>query len=112
MKELGLKEINNVSFVRADGATLDKILLIRNYIAYGQPTKVILDEIIRKRGFLKKKEDGKETQTRLPISDNVVVEELLGSKGIICIEDLIEAFWRCKTSPELYEAARSVIWPI
>jgi len=48
----------------------------------------------------------------LPISDNVVVEELLGSKGIICIEDLIEAFWRCKTSPELYEAARSVIWPI
>jgi hypothetical protein len=54
LKELGLKEINNVSFVRADGSTLDKILLIRNYVAYGQPTKVILDEIIRKRGFLKK----------------------------------------------------------
>lgn len=48
----------------------------------------------------------------MPISDNVVVEELLGSKGIICIEDLIDAFWRCKTAPEPYEAARSVIWPI
>ena len=35
LKELGLKEVNNVSFVRADPATLDKILLIRNYVAYG-----------------------------------------------------------------------------
>ena len=111
MKELGLKEVNNVSFVRADAATLDKILLIRNYIAYGFPTKSILDDIIRKRGYLKKPEEGK-GEIRAPISDNVVVEDLLGSKGIICIEDLIEAFWKCKTNPELYEAARTVMWPI
>lgn len=54
LKELGLKEVNNVSFVRADSQTLDKLLLIRNYVAYGQPTKALLDEIIRKRGYLKK----------------------------------------------------------
>jgi len=112
LKELGLKEINNVSFVRADSATLDKLLLIRNYVAYGQPTKALLDEIIRKRGYMRKQEEGKAEQTRVPISDNVVVEDLLGSKGIICIEDLIEAFWKCKTNPEQYEAARTALWPI
>lgn len=111
MKELGLKEINNVSFVRADSATLDKILLIRNYVAYGSPSKNMVEDIIRKRGFLKKQEDGK-TELRVPISDNVVIEDLLGSKGIICIEDLIEAFWKCKSNPEPYEAARTVMWPI
>ena len=25
---------------------------------------------------------------------------------------MIEAFWKCKTNPELYEAVRAVIWPI
>lgn len=48
----------------------------------------------------------------MPISDNVVVEDLLGAKGIICIEDLIEAFWKCKGNAELYEAARTALWPI
>ena len=51
LKELGLKEINNVSFVRGDSPTLDKLLLVRNYVDYGPPTKQILDEIIRKRGL-------------------------------------------------------------
>ena len=41
-----------------------------------------------------------------------MIEELLGSKGIICIEDLIEAFWKCKANPEPYDAARTVMWPI
>lgn len=48
----------------------------------------------------------------MPISDNVLVEELLGSHGIICIEDLIDAFWTCKRNQELYEAAKSALWPI
>lgn len=116
MKELGLKEVNNVAFLRADSTTLDKLLLIRNYVAYGQPTKNILDEVIRKRGFLKNDKivgkDGKGTEKRVPISDNVIIEEILGDKGCICIEDLIEAYWRCKSNPTLFESVRQVIWPI
>lgn len=75
-----------------------------------------MDDVIRKRGFLKnlKKDakDGKGTEQRVPISDNVIVEEILGDKGCICVEDLIEAFWKCKSNPELYQAVRAVIWPI
>jgi large subunit ribosomal protein L7e len=116
LKELGLKEINNVSFVRGDAATMEKLLLVQNYIAYGTPTKKILDDVIRKRGYLRVDaegaKDGKGTAKRVPISDNVLVEKLLGEKGCICVEDLIDAFWRCKSNPDLYQAVRAVIWPI
>lgn len=91
MKELGLKEINNCAFVRASSKALEKLLLIQNYVGYGAPTKTILEDIVRKRGYLKDKE-----MKRIPISDNVIVEELLGEKGIICVEDIIEAYWKCK----------------
>lgn len=49
---------------------------------------------------------------RLPISDNVIVEELLADKGIICIEDIIDALWRCKTNQSGYQAVKDVLWPI
>ena len=107
LKELGLKEINNCAFVRASTQNLEKLLLIQNYVGYGAPTKTILEEIVRKRGYLKDK-----TQKRIPISDNVIVEELLGDKGIICVEDIIEAFWRCKGNEESYKAVKEAIWPI
>lgn len=42
----------------------------------------------------------------------MLVEELLGEQGIICVEDIIEAFWRCKSNEESYTAVRNAIWPI
>lgn len=107
MKELGLKEVNNCSFVRASGDTLKQLLLVQNYVAWGSPSKKILDEVIRKRGYLKGKD-----MKRLPISDNVLIEELLGEHGCICIEDVIDAFWRCKQNPDLFKAVKEVIWPV
>jgi len=99
LKELGLKEINNCAFVRASSSALEKLLLIQNYVGYGAPTKTILEDIVRKRGYLMDKD-----KKRIPISDNVVVEELLGEKGIICVEDIIEAYWKCKGNESSYTA--------
>jgi len=62
---------------------------------------------VRKRGYLKDKD-----MKRIPISDNVLVEDLLGDKGIICIEDIIEAFWKCKGNASSYQAVNEAIWPI
>ena len=72
LKELGLKEVNNCAFVRASASTLEKLMLVQNYCGWGAPTKKTLEDIIRRRGYLKKE------SKRLPISDNVLVEELLG----------------------------------
>ena len=61
----------------------------------------MLDEVIRKRGYLKTQDN-----KRVPISDNIKIEELLGSHGVICIEDLIDAFWNCKKNQTVYEAVK------
>lgn len=92
--------------MRAGTDTIEKLMLVQNYCGWGSPTKKTLEEIIRKRGYLKKE------AKRLPISDNVLVEELLGEKGIICLEDIIDAFWRCKSNEVAFKAVIDVIWPI
>jgi large subunit ribosomal protein L7e len=91
LNELGLKEINTCAFLMSTIDNLKKLLLISDYVGYGIPTKKVLDDVIRKRGFLKTS-----THKRVPISNNVLIEELLGTHGIICIEDLIDALWNCK----------------
>jgi len=68
---------------------MKKVMLICDYVGYGQPTKPLVDEVIRKRGYLKTAD-----HKRVPISDNVIIEELLGEKaGLICVEDVIDALW-------------------
>ena len=49
-----------------------KVTIIQDYIAYGYPTKKMVNDLVRKRGFLRK--DNK----KLAISDNMLIEELLG----------------------------------
>jgi large subunit ribosomal protein L7e len=80
---------------------LKKLLLISDYVGYGIPSMKVLDDVIRKRCFLKTA-----THKRIPISNNVLIEELLGTHGIICIEDLIDALWNCKKNQTAYEAVK------
>lgn len=68
--------------------------MIKEYISYGYPTKKIVNDLIRKRGFLKKGEE------KLAITDNNLIEELLGQgeeddEGCICIEDIIDCVFKC-----------------
>lgn len=75
LSEIGLRSINNGVFMRADKSTMVKLLTVQDYIAYGYPTKKLVNDLIRKRGFLKK--DDK----KLAITDNVLIEELLGQES-------------------------------
>jgi large subunit ribosomal protein L7e len=108
LKELGLKQINNCALFSASSENMQKLLTVVNYVAYGTPTKKIVDDLLRKRGYMR----GKDSK-RVPISDNVLVEELLGeSAGCICVEDVIEALWKCNKDAAAYEAVRKQLWPI
>ena len=49
----------------------------------------------------------------MPITDNNLVEELLGqSCGMICVEDIIDAVVNCSKPESHFEQVRQVIWPI
>ena len=92
---------------------MKQILIVNDYISYGYPTKKMVNELVRKRGFLKK--DGKKE----PITNNVLIEELLGTidggdNGCICIEDIIDNIYTCHKPDvdEVFQEIRKVLWPM
>lgn len=89
-------------------------MIISEYLTYGYPTKRTVNELVRKRGFLRK-ETKKEA-----ITNNVLIEELLGPDnmpdghmGCICIEDIIDNIVNCYTSENdsAFHKIREVLWP-
>ena len=106
LKRLGLKELNNLTFLKGNSETIRDLHQVKDYIAYGYPKKALVDKILRKRGFLKK--DNK----KVAISDNVLIEELMGPLGIICIEDIIDCFYNCAEDGSSFADAVKFLWPI
>ncbi len=56
---------------------------VEPYVAYGYPTRKTISDLIYKRGY------GKVNNSRIPLSDNSIVEGQLGKHGIASVEDLI-----------------------
>jgi len=56
---------------------------VEPYIAYGYPSRSLIKKLVYKRGY------GKVNGSRIPLTDNSIIEESLGKFGIVSIEDLI-----------------------
>mmetsp|Transcript_47192 Transcript_47192/g.95104 ORF Transcript_47192/g.95104 Transcript_47192/m.95104 type:complete len:241 (+) Transcript_47192:38-760(+) len=100
---LRLRQLHNGVFVKLNSATQKMLRLVEPYVAYGYPSLKSVKDLLYKRGF------GKVNKQRLPISDNSVVEGVLGKFGIICVEDLIHEVFT--VGPHFKEAA-NFIWPL
>jgi large subunit ribosomal protein L7e len=99
---LRLRQINNGVFVKLNAATIKMLRLVEPYIAYGYPNLKTVKELIYKRGF------GKVNKQRIPISDNSVIEGVLGPKGVICVDDLIHEII---TVGDNFKAYNNFLWP-
>ena len=66
-------------------ANLKMLKKIENYIVYGQPSKTLIEELLKYRGFAKVNEK------KVALSDNNIIEEALGDLDIICVEDIVES---------------------
>jgi len=100
---LRLRQINNAIFVRLNKATINMLRVVESYVAWGYPSHKSVREIIYKRGF------AKVNGQRLPITGNGIIEKSLGSKNIICIEDLIHEI---NTVGPHFKEASNFLWPI
>lgn len=61
----------------------EKLKPYDGYVAYGYvPNKTVI-ELVHRRAYIKDK-----TGTRVPLSDNITVENTLGHLGILCLNDL------------------------
>merc|ERR1712241_940673 len=102
LKLFRLRQINNAVFVKLNKATINMLRIAEPYITYGYPNLKTVRELIYKRGF------GKVNKQRIPLADNSVVEEVLGKKDIICVEDLIHEIY---TVGPNFKAAANFLWP-
>ncbi|OQR97336.1 60S ribosomal protein L7 [Achlya hypogyna] len=102
LKLFRLVQIQNGVFVKLNKATINMLRLVEPFIAYGYPNLKSTRELIYKRGF------GKINKQRIALTDNALVEKVLGKFGIICIEDLIHEIFTC--GPHFKEAA-NFLWP-
>ncbi|KAI8894931.1 ribosomal protein L30, ferredoxin-like fold domain-containing protein [Globomyces pollinis-pini] len=98
---LRLTKINSGTFVKLNKATLQMLQWVSPYIAWGYPNLKNVREIIYKRGF------AKVNKQRIPITDNQVIENGLGSVGIICVEDLVHEIF---TVGPNFKQANAFLW--
>merc|ERR1719308_452266 len=75
---LRLRQINNGVFVKLNKCTLNMLRLVEPFVAWGYPNLKTIRELVYKRGF------AKVNHQRIPISNNEVIEQCLGSCNIIC----------------------------
>ncbi|KAJ6818905.1 60S ribosomal protein L7-1-like [Iris pallida] len=83
LKLLRLTHIFSGVFVKANEATLKRLLCVEPFVTYGYPNMKNVKELIYKKGC------GIIDKHRVPLTDNIVIEQALGKYGIICLEDIV-----------------------
>lgn len=106
LRLLRLRQIQNGVFVKLNYATLRMLQRVEPYITYGYPNLKSVKELVYKRGFGKVGKRG--AWSRIPLSDNRIIEQALGKYNIICMEDLIHEIFTC--GPHFKEA-NNFLWP-
>eukprot|EP00250_Pteridium_aquilinum_P000789 c10954_g1_i1 orf=285-1031(+) len=99
---LRLRQIFNGVFLKVNKATVNMLRRVEPYVTYGYPNLKSIKELIYKRGF------GKVDKQRIPLTDNSIIEQVLGKYGIICIEDLIHEIY---TVGPHFKEANNFLWP-
>merc|ERR1712154_166834 len=97
-----LRQINNGVFVKLNKATLNMLKIAEPYITWGVPNLKTVRELVYKRGY------GKVDRQRIPLTDNAIIEKQLGSKDILCMEDLIHEVFTVGSS---FKSASNFLWP-
>lgn len=97
-----LRQLHNAVFIRNNKATLTMLRRIEPYVTYGYPSRRIIKFMIYKRGY------GKINGQRIPLTNNLIVEQGLGQYGIKCVEDIIHEILTC--GPHFKEA-NNFLWP-
>ena len=92
------------AFLRYDDTTKKQLHLIEPWVTYGIPSKVIVNDLIRRRGHGKM--DGK----RIPLSDNTIIEKALGGDtdgAVICVDDMVHELHAVS---EYFKRCNSFLW--
>ena len=99
---LRLRQIQNGVFVKLNKATINMLRTVEPYVAYGYPSLKTVRDLIYKRGFAKVRGQ------RIPITDNITIENALKRHNILCVEDLVHEIYTCGPA---FKQASNFLWP-
>lgn len=102
MQLLRLRQLHNGVLIKLNRATINMIRIVEPFVTYGYPSRDTVRRLVYKRGY------GKINKSRIPLTDNSIVDTQLGSKGISCVEDLIHELW---TVGPHFKEANNFLWP-
>ena len=102
MRLFRLLQIGNAVFIRNNKATMNMLRRVEPWVTYGPPTRKTIKQLVYKRGF------GKVNKQRIPLTSNEIVEQALGDKGMICLEDLINELY---THGPHFKEVSNFLWP-
>lgn len=75
---------------------------VEPYIAWGYPNLKTVRELLLKRGHAKVRGN------RLPLTDNKLIEQELGKKDLLCLEDLVHEIY---TVGPAFKDVTAFLWP-
>jgi len=80
---LRLTKVNSGTFLKLNKTTHELLQLVEPYITWGYPSLQNVRDLLYKRGH------AKINNKQVPLTDNALVEQALGTHGIVCMEDVI-----------------------
>ncbi|KAF5741772.1 60S ribosomal protein L7-1 [Tripterygium wilfordii] len=83
LRSLRLNRIFDGVFMKVDEALMEMLQKVEPYVTYGCPNLKSVKELISKKGY------GLINKQKVPLTDNIIIEEALGKYGMICLEDII-----------------------
>jgi large subunit ribosomal protein L7e len=102
LTKLRLLSIHQGVFLKYDDATRKMLHLVEPWVVYGPAPEAVITDLLERRGH------GRIDKERVPLSDNVLIEEALGKYNIVCKEDLIHEI---VTVGEHFHQASQFLWP-
>lgn len=99
---LKIRDLYSAILVRMDAKTVTMLQYVQPFVAYGYPNPKTIQELIYKRGF------ANVLGKRVPINDNILIENVLGKHGIICVEDIIHEIVHDDSN---IEEVLKFVWP-
>ncbi|KFP31529.1 60S ribosomal protein L7-like 1, partial [Colius striatus] len=89
-------------FVKLTPLSMKMLRIVEPYVAWGYPNLKSVRELILKRG------QAKINKKKVPLTDNMLIEEHLGKCGIICLEDLIHEIY---SAGKYFKKVTNFLWP-
>jgi len=102
MQLLRLRQLHNAVFVKLNKATWNMLKMVEPFVTYGFPSRTTVNNLVYKRGH------GKVERRRIPLTDNSIIAESLGSLGITCMEDIIHEIVTCGPN---FKKVNNFLWP-